>query len=332
MRDEASLVSEALAGDPKAFEALVSPHRRAITAHGYRMLGSIADAEDVAQETLVRAWKALAAFEGRSSVRSWLYRIATNVAIDVGGKRPPRGMPDARSEPQAPGTPLAAPVNDPVWLDPAPAAYWQDEAEGPEAKTSARESVGIAFMTAIQRLPPLQRAVLLLRDVLGFSAQETAELVESTVPAVNSALQRARATMEDGAPNVTPTRDEQAMRELLSKYVSAWEAGTTEALTAVLRDDAVLTMPPIPSWFRGARAIAAFYAWMTEHMGPSRFVATEASGAPALAAYVRRKGARVYEAAAINVLDFDEAGRVRTIHAFLTPERFATYGLAATLE
>ena len=229
-------VAEALAGDERAFRAVVSPYRRALEVHCYRMLGSIHDAEDVVQDTLLRAWRSFGRFEGRSSVETWLYRIATNACLDELEKRPRRAVepyPDSRLEDA-----------DTSIADPA-------------ARYALHEGMELAFLTAIQRLPGRQRAILILRDVLGWSAAETAELLDTTVTAVNSALQRARATIEAEAPahRVAPGRGFQ--RELLRRYVDAWERADINALLALLREDAVMTMPPQADLI-GAQAIAAF--------------------------------------------------------------------------
>jgi RNA polymerase sigma-70 factor (ECF subfamily) len=231
------LLAQAQAGDERAFRALVAPYRRALEVHCYRMLGSIHDAEDVTQDTLLRAWRAFNRFERRSSVETWLYRIATNACLDELEKRPRRQVepyPDARLEDA-----------DTSIADPA-------------ARYALHEGMELAFLTAIQRLPGRQRAVLILRDVLGWSAAETSELLDTTVTAVNSALQRARATIEAEAPahRVAPGRGFQ--RELLRRYVDAWERADMRALVTLIREDAVMTMPP-QTVVVGANAIVAFF-------------------------------------------------------------------------
>jgi RNA polymerase sigma-70 factor (ECF subfamily) len=231
------LLAQAQAGDERAFRAVVGPYRRALEVHCYRMLGSIHDAEDVAQDTLLRAWRAFSRFERRSSVETWLYRIATNACLDELEKRPRREV------------------------EPYPDERLQDadtSIADPAARYALHEGMELAFLTAIQRLPGRQRAILILRDVLGWSASETAELLDSTVTAVNSALQRARATIEAEAPahRVAPGRGFQ--RELLRRYVDAWERADLDALLTLLREDAVLTMPPQADVI-GAAAIVAFF-------------------------------------------------------------------------
>ncbi|HEY6760891.1 MAG TPA: RNA polymerase subunit sigma-70 [Baekduia sp.] len=269
--DERALIARAQAGDERAFMTLVEPYRRVLEVHAYRMLGSRHDAEDVVQDTLLRAWRSLERFERRSSLSTWLYRIATNACLDEIERRPRRGQPVA-VEPFPDGrlaeAALVAPVADPA------------------ARFAAREGMELALLTAIQRLPGRQRAVLLLRDVLGWTGPEVAELLDTTVAAVNGALQRARATVEDVVP-ARSARDVRRAedRELLAKYVDAWERADIDGLVALLREDAVLSMPPERSLV-GAAAIRAF--WLTGQCGfggdriPRR---AWANGAPAVAFY-----------------------------------------------
>ena len=231
-------VAAAQAGDERAFRMLVEPYRRALEVHCYRMLGSVQDAEDVSQDTLLRAWRSFERFEGRSSVETWLYRIATNACLDELEKRPRRVVepyPDSRLEDA-----------DTSIADPA-------------ARYALREGMELAFLTAIQRLPGRQRAVLILRDVLGWTGAEAAELLDTTVTAVNSALQRARATIEAEAPARVVAPGQRTQRELLRRYVDAWDSADIGALVALLREDAVLTMPPEAAVI-GARAIGEFFA------------------------------------------------------------------------
>jgi RNA polymerase sigma-70 factor, ECF subfamily len=231
--NERGLLAAAQAGDERAFRALVEPYRRVLHVHAYRMLGSIHDAEDVAQETLLRAWSSLDRFERRSTVQTWLYRIATNACLDELERRPRRPEP----------------AIDPYPDDAIPVT------EDPAARYSQREGMEIAFLTAIQHLPGRQRAVLILRDVLGWTAEEVADLLGSTHAAVNSALQRARATIESHERSTTPGATQ---RRLLERYVDAWENADLDALLDLLKEDAVLTMPPEPS-VHGAQNMVAFF-------------------------------------------------------------------------
>ena len=223
--DERALVAAARAGDERAFRRLVEPHRRALEIHCYRMLGSPQDAEDVVQETLLRAWRRLERFERRASVQTWLYRIATNACLDELERRPRRPAP-VQPYPDARVEQAASPVSDPA------------------ARYAQREGMELAFLTAIQSLPGRQRAVLILRDVLGWTGPEVAELLDTTVAAANSALQRARGTIERELPALSPAPAAAAERELLERYVDAWERADVDALVALLREDAVLRMPP----------------------------------------------------------------------------------------
>ena len=280
--------------DATAFRALVEPYRRTLEVHCYRMLGSVHDAEDAAQETLLRAWRSLDRFEGRSSVNTWLYRIATNVCLDELERRPKRAEPVVEPYPDE----------------------RLDEAEGPladpAARYAAREGMELAFLTAIQWLPGRQRAVLILRDVLGWSAAEVAGLLDTSPAAANSALQRARATIEGelGVRPVAPARAGE--RELLRRYVDAWEQADIAALVALLRDDAVITMPPQPA-IHGAAAIGAFMERVSARYD---LVATPsaANRQPAVAMYERtRDGGLVPHR--LLLLDVED-GRIAQLHAF----------------
>jgi RNA polymerase sigma-70 factor, ECF subfamily len=237
--DERRLLALAQAGDERAVRELVEPHRRALEVHAYRMLGSTEDAEDVVQETLMRAWRTLERFERRAAIETWLYRIATNACLDELERRPRRPQP----------------------IDPYPDERLiaaETSVVDPAARYAMREGIELAFLTAIQRLPGRQRAILILRDVLGWTAVEVADLLESTVAAVNSGLQRARATIDAELPAHSSTAAAPSQRELLADYVDAWERADIDALVALLREDAVLRMPPAPSVV-GALAVAEFF-------------------------------------------------------------------------
>jgi RNA polymerase sigma-70 factor (ECF subfamily) len=292
--DAAALVAAAQAGDERAFRALVEPYRRALEVHCYRMLGSIHDAEDVAQETLLRAWRALDRFERRSSVHTWLYRIATNACLDELERRPRRPEPVLEPYPDERLDEAQIPVADPA------------------ARYAQREGMELAFLTAIQWLPGRQRAVLVLRDVLGWTGPEVADLLDTTVAAANSALQRARATIEAelGVRPVPPARASE--RELLRRYVDAWETADIDALVALLREDAVLSMPPEGAIY-GAPAIGAF---MADRCGARDLVArpTAANRQPAVAMYERMAdgGLALHRLLLLDV----QGGRIVRLHAF----------------
>ncbi len=258
---EPALLAAAGNGDEAAFEQLVEPRRSELHAHCYRMLGSVQDAEDAMQEVLLRAWRGLAGFEGRSSLRSWLYRIATNVclsAIDKRPKRVHRVLPLDYGPASDPHGAFPEPVTEAVWIEPYPdeALGLEDGRAAPDARYEQREGVELAFIAALQHLPARQRAVLILREVLGFSAGEVAQTLQTSVASVNSALQRARKTVDERLPErsqqatLRAIGDEQ-LREVVDGYVDAWERGDVEAVVAMLAQDAVIAMPPMPTWYRG---------------------------------------------------------------------------------
>jgi RNA polymerase sigma-70 factor (ECF subfamily) len=251
--EEHSLLAAARAGDERAFQRLVEPYRPVLKVHCYRMLGSLQDAEDRVQETLLRAWQRLDRFQERASVKTWLYRIATNACLDELDRRPRR----------------------PELVDPFPDERIAGPIADPEARYALREGMELAFLTAIQRLPGRQRAVLILRDVLGWTAPEAAELLETSVAAVNSALQRARGTVDAELPPTVPAADEQ---ELLRRYVEAWERVDIDGLVSLLREDAVMRMPPNPS-VRGAAAIGRF---LGDRIAAIPVRETRANGRPAI--------------------------------------------------
>src|SRR5215472_2028488 len=262
---ERDLLEAAQRGDDDAFGRLAGPYRAELHAHCYRMLGSAADAEDALQEALLRAWRGLPRFEGRSSVRSWLYRITANACLRAIERRPKRVLPIDYAPAADPHDGPAAPVTETVWLEPYP-----DEKlglasglAGPGARYEQRESVELAFIAALQHLPARQRAVLILRDVLGFSARETAEALETTPTGVDSALQRAHKTVDERLPErsqqeVLSLLDDQRLREIVEGYADAWERADVDAIVAMLTDEAAFTMPPLPTWYRGREAVAAF--------------------------------------------------------------------------
>jgi RNA polymerase sigma-70 factor (TIGR02960 family) len=285
----AELLQRARAGDRDAFTALVEPHRGEIQVHCYRMLGSLQDAEDALQETLLAAWLGLDGFEGRSSIRTWLYRIATNRCLNLlrsSARRPVAAAP----LPVPPPEPTR--LGEVLWLQPYPDALegLPDEAPGPEARYESREAISLAFVTAVQLLPPNQRAVLLLRDVLGFRASETAELLGLTEDAVTSALKRARATMEAArSPNPPPPRPGgPEERALLDRFVAAFTENNVDALVALMTDDAWVRMPPLPFEYRGTAAVHRFFTAIVSHWGRiDRMVPVRANGQPAWGEYVR---------------------------------------------
>jgi RNA polymerase sigma-70 factor, ECF subfamily len=319
--------------DEAAFAALAERHRRELQVHCYRMTGSLEESEDLVQETFLRAWRGRRGFRGRSSLRTWLYRIATNACIDALERRPRRRLA-ADVAPADPEAPDFAETDVP-WLQPYPDALLDeipDESAGPAAVAESRETIELAFMAAIQHLAPRQRAVLLLRDVLGWSARETAELMESSVAASNSALQRARATLKAQLPSARsdwrrPPGAGHEERELLRRYIAAMERADVEGLVAMLADDARMTMPPYPTWFDGARAIARFHVSTVWGGGRAyRHVATRANRQPVAAVYVRAPGDDAFRPLGLDVLRV-EGGRITEINAFVLPDLFPRFGL-----
>ncbi|MGH2988315.1 MAG: sigma-70 family RNA polymerase sigma factor [Solirubrobacterales bacterium] len=288
---ERGLLEAARGGDEDAFRRLVEPHRSQLHAHCYRMLGSVHDAEDAFQDALLRAWRGLSGFEARSSIRPWLYRIATNTCLNVISQRPKRVLPvdygPAADPHQDPGEPLP----ESVWLEPYPDERLGLEAgpAGPEARYEQREGVELAFVAALQHLPPRQRAALILREVLGFSAREVAGTLDTTVASVNSALQRARKAVDERLPE----RSQQAtlralgddgLREFVDRFMDAFEGGDVDAILELLAEDATFSMPPYAGWYRGRAAIAE--SWLMPGGPPPRlrYVPTRANGQLALGA------------------------------------------------
>ena len=332
---ERRLLDAARSGDQDAYRDLVEPHRPALHAHCYRMLGSLHDAEDALQETLLRAWRGLSGFEGGRPLRPWLYKIATNVCLNAIAKRPKRMLPiDQRPSSEAEVGP-GRPVVEGIWLEPYPDEHraLEDGYEAPEARYERRESVELAFVAALQHLPARQRAVLILREVLGFSAREVAESLETTAASVNSALQRARAAVEERLPSQSQqatmrSLGDTGLRAVVQRYVEAWESRDVDAITALLVEDARFAMPPFPNWFAGRDTVVEFI--VATGKPRLRHVVTRASGQPAIAWYVLRPAAAEYVATSIEVLTL-ESPRVKEIVAFASPELFPHFGLAPTL-
>jgi len=289
----ADLVLRARAGEENAFRELTEPHRRELQVHCYRMLGSFQDAEDALQDTLLAAWQGLGGFEGRSSLRTWLYRIATNRCLNVlrlASRRPAKAWDVPGVHPPEPTQ-----LGEVAWLEPFPDALLEgamDLLPGPEARYEQTESISLAFVKALQVLPPRQLAVLILRDVLGFQANEVADMLDSTVESVNSALKRARAGLERQRPSAAdreppPASDSAAEDAIVSKFVSAWESADLDGLVALLTDDVFISMPPIPFEYEGRDIVARFCGSI---LGAGRrfdLLRTRANSQPALGAYLR---------------------------------------------
>ncbi|MEU4776146.1 sigma-70 family RNA polymerase sigma factor [Micromonospora sp. NPDC023644] len=326
------------AGDERAFAELTERHRRELQVHCYRMLGSFDDAEDLVQETFLRAWRKRESFQGRSTVRAWLYRIATNACLDFlerHNRQPRQLVVPTLSHGSVSGR-TALPQVEVPWLQPYPDRLLEPVAPPdvePDAALVAKETIELAFLAAIQHLPPRQRAVLILRDVLGWPATDTATLLDGTVAAVNSALQRARATLKQHLPErrmewPAATDPSQEERAVLQRYVEATERADLSALAALLREDARFTMPPKPTWFEGRDAIIE--SWTPAMVGPTAWkdwyhVPTRANRQPAVACYVRGPGRSRYQALGLDVLRI-EGGQIVEITAFL-PRIFPAFGL-----
>jgi RNA polymerase sigma-70 factor (ECF subfamily) len=302
-------------------------YRRELTAHCYRMLGSAAEAEDAVQETLLRVWRGERGFEGRSSLRSWLYRIATNVCIDMTRSAQRRALPMDLTAPGSVGetTDIGAPVESARWIEPVHDARLLPDSADPADIAVQRESVRLAFVAALAHLPPQQRAVLLLREVLQWSAAETAELLGISVDAVTSALARARSTMRQRAATQPGRPLDDADRTLLDDYVAAFEAYDVTALVGLLQRDATFTMPPYAFWLRGAEQIERWWNGPGTVCVGSRLITTRANGGPAVAVY-HPVGAARWEPFAIHLLEVRD-GRIAAIHHFLDTALFAAFDL-----
>jgi RNA polymerase sigma-70 factor, ECF subfamily len=342
-RADGELWSRALRGDGDAFAAATGRYRRELEVHAYRMLGSTEDAEDVVQETFLRAWRRRETFRGQASLRAWMYGIATNASLDLLDRRSRRLLPQLVSEPIDPEA-LPEANRDISWLkgeltclEPYPDRLLDEVVSGedpPDEAIVARETVELAFLVAIQQLPPRQRAVLILREVLGWSARETATMLEMSVVASNSALQRARETLRDHLPE---RRDDwrgshppdPREEEVLARYMDAWKRTDVHALAALLKEDAQLTMPPSPAWVFGRDAIARFYARYPFRPTASKHlhVPTRANRQPAYAVWRQVEPGAPPEPFAIEVLRI-ENGLIAEIHYFLLPELFERFAVA----
>jgi RNA polymerase sigma-70 factor (ECF subfamily) len=320
--------------DNEEFSRLVEPYRRELLAHCYRMLGSVHDAEDAVQETLLRAWRSFDGFEGRSSLRNWLYRIATNAclrSVEQRGRRPlPSGIAGSSDDPTYQ---LAPPRTDIAWLEPVPDRLLGTEPADPANVVGLRGSIRLAFVATLQHLPARQRAVLILREVIGLSAAEVAELLDTSTAAINSMLQRARAQLVQAAPAeetmTEPTQPD--TRALVERYASAFENADLAELQQALLQTVALEMPPTPTWFSGREAVVGFLgSRVLRTPGRLRMVVTRANGQPAVAEYeIGDDG--LFRACAIHVLDVVD-GKVARIVVFFDHGLFPLFGLPATLE
>jgi RNA polymerase sigma-70 factor, ECF subfamily len=320
--DEMTLLKLARAGDERAFGELVEAHRAQLRAHSYRMLGSVHDAEDALQEALLRAWRGLPGFEGRSSVRSWLYSIVTNAAVDITRRGSRRELPVDFGPAAGQADDMGAPLTDPVWLEPCPDLWLTGDAgSSPEAVYEQRESVELAFTVALQRLPPLQRAVLILREVVGFSAAEIASQLGTSVASVTSALQRARASLRGRLPAESQQSTLRALgdrrtKAIVEQYMDAIERGDADALISMLTQDATWSMPPVPTWFAGHQAVREFLVRypLTERW---KHLPARANGQLAVGCYLFDEATGRYAPAVIDVLTL-EGDKISSVVGFLT--------------
>jgi RNA polymerase sigma-70 factor, ECF subfamily len=343
-REAAAVLATVRSGDSSSFAALAERYRRQLHVHCYRMLGSVDDAEELVQETFLRAWRGRAGFEGRSLFRTWLYRIATNACLNALERAPRRLMPQDVAPPVTASTDASEARAEPPWapeipwLQPYPDQLLEPAAPRetePDAIVVSRETIELAFLAALQHLPARQRAILILRDVLGWSATETAALLGTSVQSVNAALQRARSTMrtrrpagrQDVPPATAPTAVE---RDLLQRFVNAWERKDAHALTALLAEHARWAMPPAPLWFDGRAAIARLFEFFPiERLGDIRMVATAANRQPAAAGYIRGHGESAYRLTGLTVLRI-EGGEIAEATTF-SPALLSAFRLPPTL-
>ena len=345
--DAARHLAAAQRGDATAFSALTEPYRRELQVHCYRILGSLHEAEDMVQETMLKAWRRLDTYEGRASFRAWLYKIATNTCLDfLDQRRSRRLLPLDAGPPSDPDLPISPPSAELTWLEPFPDEWLRDTAAvNPEARYSDLESISLSFMAALQSLPPRQRAVLILRDVLDFSAMETAEVLAITVSSANSALHRARATLaqrsqgQEFDPTSPAAPGDERTQWLLDHFVQAWQTADVEGLVALLKEDATLAMPPSPSWYKGRQAIQMFLAATVfgddgmfdgKAAGRWRLVRTDANASPAFALYQRGDEAE-YRAFGLLVLRSGSDGLSQII-SFIDPSLPSRFDLPESLK
>lgn len=324
--------------DQHEFSALTEPYRRELQAHCYRMLGSLQEAEDMVQETLLRAWRRRETYAGRAPLRAWLYKIATNLCLDTLKRRPRRTLPIARQTATSMNDPIAADITEPIWLEPFPDDLLAPEKDNPEARYTMQESVTLAFMTCLHLLPPRQRAVLILRDVLDWHASEVADLLDTSVPAVKSVLHRARSTLDNryqqvDATGIASQMLDEKLRGQLDRYVRAWEACDVDALLMLLKDEATFSMPPTPSWYRGREAIRKLVSatvFKGGRAGLWRLQATRANRRPAFGIYLWDENDGIYHAHGIQVVTF-EGEQIADITTFKDAAVMRYFNLPMTL-
>jgi RNA polymerase sigma-70 factor, ECF subfamily len=328
-----ALVLAAQAGGQKAFEALIGAYRRELLVHCYRMLGSFHDAEDLVQETLLRSWEKRTTLTSPGSYRAWLYRIATNLCLDRLRSAPRRSLPPETHPASNPKSHSPNPVQEPIWLDPFPDDLLADEHSDPQDRAESREQITLAFLVALQHLTPVQRAVLLLREVLAWKASEVAEWLNLSVPAVNSALQRARHTLHQHhiGSEAQMALPRPQLQNLLDRYVALWEQADIPGLVGLLREDAWFTMPPLPVWFQGRASIAELFQSPLFQVSRQRhLIQTRANGNPAFGLYQWEAEVGVYQLFGLVVLDV-VGEQIAHITAFLDLSSLSSFALPSTL-
>jgi RNA polymerase sigma-70 factor (ECF subfamily) len=335
--NEQQLLVAARDGDQDAFARLIDPYRRELNAHCYRMLGSASDAEDALQDALLGAWRGLPRFEGRSSLRSWLYTIATNACLRAIERRPKRVLPIDYGPPADPHDPTAEPLVESVWIEPFADAMLA-ETPTPAARYEQREAIELAFIAALQHLPARQRAVLILRDVLGFSARETAEALGTSPVSIDSALQRAHKAVDARLPERSQqatlrSLDDDDLKHVVEGFVAAWERADVDTIVSMLAQDAVVAMPPEPTWFAGPDAIRRFLSAtpLAPEAPRHRLVSTSANGQVAFGHYSWRAEPNVFVRHAITVLGL-RGTQIAEITFFRSPEAFAGFDLPEQIE
>jgi RNA polymerase sigma-70 factor (ECF subfamily) len=336
---DTELLAAAKGGDEGAFERLIGPYRGELQAHAYRMVGSLHDAEDATQEALLRAWRGIGHFEGRSSLRTWLYTITTNSSLRLIERRPKRVLPIEFGPPADPHEPPGKPLVESAWIEPFPDdRLAADQTEtSPEARYEQRESVELAFTAALQHLPPLQRAALIMTDVLGFSPGEVAEALEQSPASIYSALQRARKATEERLPDASQGEireklGEDHVKQVVDRFMAAWETADVEQIRSLLTEDCDMVMPPWAEWFRGRDAVLEFLP--RGPLPPGRkwkMVPVHANGQPAAAAYWSDEEGALH-AEGILLLDFADSGEVSQITTFRDPELMQGFGLPLAMD
>ena len=329
---QTALVLAAQVGDQMAFETLVDAYRRELLVHCYRMLGTFHDAEDLVQETLLRAWEKRTSLTSPGSYRPWLYRIATNLCLNMLTRVPRRSLSQDTHPQSDPSSPVPLRLREPIWLEPFPDDLLADPHSDPQDRALQSEQITLAFMVALQRLTPAQRAILLLREVLEWPASEVAEWLNLCVPAVNSGLQRARRALHEHniLPETPTALTTFQLQSLLDRYVAIWEQGDIPGFVALLREDAWFSMPPFPSWYQGRTAIATLLSTRIFTPGRQwRLLPTRANGSPAFGLYRREAEAEAYQLFGLLVLDV-EGEQIASLVAFLETSSLLFFALPST--